>query len=123
MNSSCDHFIDNLLYSAPELRHLYDEHLNDYNGLLPHVFFGDVTRFMLKLVQKDNIDSRQVANRILILFESAIVEQDEDVQNLILVSFLENITPDDEGHEELVKLFGPHLKAEYVKKDYGGLKE
>jgi len=40
--------IERLLASVPDLRGVYDEHISDNDELLPHVFFGDVTRFAIE---------------------------------------------------------------------------
>jgi hypothetical protein len=45
-------FIKELLRTVPELQPAYAEHLNDNDTLLPHVFMGDVTRFVIAEASK-----------------------------------------------------------------------
>src|SRR4029450_7219642 len=40
-------FLHDLLESLPEVGSVYDEHVRDHATCLPHVFFGDVTRFAI----------------------------------------------------------------------------
>ena len=40
-------FVEELLRVVPELQPAYDAHLNDNTTLLPHVFMGDLTRFVI----------------------------------------------------------------------------
>jgi hypothetical protein len=37
--------MDSLLAVVPALRPVYVARISDHDGLLPHAFFGDVTRF------------------------------------------------------------------------------
>jgi hypothetical protein len=45
-------FIEEMLRKVPELRPYYQEHLVDYDELLPHDFMGDVTRYVMKLARR-----------------------------------------------------------------------
>ncbi len=91
-------FIPSLLKSVPELVPLYQEHITDnFNELLPHVFFGEVTRFVVS-----NYKARQnleALKRIFDFLDRGINSKDEKLQELISVSFLENLLPE-EGEEE-----------------------
>jgi hypothetical protein len=40
-------FVGRLLQVLPELKSTYEQHLADNDLLLPHVFMGDVTRFVI----------------------------------------------------------------------------
>jgi hypothetical protein len=114
MNDSrkLEDFVAELLVHVPELRSVYDEHINDNDELLPHMFLGDVTRYVVRQVEDNAIDTSQSVSRILCLFENEIVNANEDIQELISVSFLENLC----GHEDIVtrlgSLMGPNLRKE-----------
>ena len=41
-----EQFIEYVLAKVPQLRAVHSEHLKDNDELLPHVFMGDVTRFL-----------------------------------------------------------------------------
>jgi len=67
-----------------------DEHLADNGDLLPHVFFGDVTRYGSSLARED-ADAKEL-DRLLADLDDALSdgEADDEVTNLIWVSFVEN---------------------------------
>lgn len=55
-------FIEHLLRIIPELKQAYDEHLVDNDVLLPHVFMGDVTRFII--AEANSANGLSVKNRV-----------------------------------------------------------
>lgn len=61
------------------------EHLEEYNEILPHVFFGDLTRHLMY----DNIKRAKVVQCL----EETLADPglDEKVKNVICASFIENI--------------------------------
>jgi len=76
-----------LLRTEPSLQLVVDEHLADNNELFPHVLLGDVTRWVVE---------HAPATHVLVALERHLSTGDEDVGNLIAVSFLENLEPEDE---------------------------
>lgn len=111
---SYENVTEGLLQRAPELRPLLDEHIQQYDELLPHVFFGDVTRFVMDRVRAEGGAGNHdpVARRILGFLEDAMASSDENVQELVSVSFLENLDPSDPAYEELKAMLGPNLRRE-----------
>ncbi|HEV2500238.1 MAG TPA: hypothetical protein VGY31_11730 [Terriglobia bacterium] len=111
---SYENVTEGLLQSAPELRPLLDEHIQQYDELLPHVFFGDVTRFVMDRVRTEGGAGNQdaVVRRILGFLEEAMASSDENVQELVSLSFLENLDPSDPAYEELKAMLGPNLRRE-----------
>jgi hypothetical protein len=109
-----------LLARVPELQPLYNEHIEDNGELLPHVFMGDVTRFVVSLHAKslgkrfDSIESRRTLMKILDFFEENMRGAD-DVQELISVSFLENLDQSAENYASLKSYFGGSLLDELSK--------
>jgi hypothetical protein len=114
--SATHRFIDSLISQVPELRPLLDEHLRDNDQLLPHVFMGDLTRFVVDLhadayqtTGAAEASLLQILKEILTALEAAMESGDEDVKELIAVSFLENLDPDSPNYKELKSLFGEDL--------------
>ena len=109
-----DSFVKKLVQDNPVLEAPYQEHLYDNGELLPHVFMGEVTRVVLRLVSPkmsldESASSRGVAEPILTYLEQGWQSGTMDVQNLISVSFVENLTPDEQGYEEMKLLLNPCL--------------
>jgi hypothetical protein len=92
-------FVDWLAGRYPGIENLRSEHLADNDDeLLPHVLFGDVTRYASTLARSDPDD--KILNDLLADLDSALdANQDDEVANLIWVSFVENaqgVSGDDE---------------------------
>jgi hypothetical protein len=107
--------IDALAAHSPELHRLLGEHVQDNHELLPHIFFGDVTRHFEKLWQmrSDPIASTEI-RRILGLLEQGLATGDEEVENVIAASFIENLF-ELWNDPELEALIGPKMKSELKK--------
>lgn len=108
-------FVKLLLEVVPELVSVYDEHIDDYDELLEHVLMGDVTRFAEKLYI-ENSNSECLA-RLLGFLDKAYAVDDEKLNELISVSFLENLTRDEESFEGIRAKLSPQLKDELSKYD------
>lgn len=114
-----------LLDRVGELRPIHDEHLADNVELLPHVFMGDVTRFVVSLHKKLLMDpgsehGEKILSTTLELLERALREGDDDLQELIVVSFLENLEQSDEDYESLKRLLGKELSRHLSVLEAGG---
>ena len=112
--SATHRFIDFLISQVSELRPVLDEHLRNNDQLLPHVFMGDLTRFVVDLhaesLQKTaEASSSQILRTILRALESGMESGDEGVKELIGVSFLENLDPDSLNYAQLKLLLGEEL--------------
>lgn len=95
--------------AVPEFRPFVAEHLQDNDGeLLPHVLFGDLTRFYAGAKERGDHD---LARRCLLFLEKAIISSDRAVEELVAVSFVENLAPW-EGREDLSH-WPPRLRDEY----------
>ncbi|HEY4864399.1 MAG TPA: hypothetical protein VIK45_02695 [Candidatus Dormibacteraeota bacterium] len=94
----------------PEFMPLLQEHLDDYDGLLPHVFMGEVTRWLVQRFHADASDStlRQVLDFIETAFERANGEDRE----LIAASFLENLPRPGQEDDGVRLLLGPALQGQ-----------
>ena len=91
--------------AAPGLDALHREHLEDYDELLPHVFLGDVTRWLTTGAPGP------AAASVLAVLERHWTAGDEAVRNAIAVSFLENLEP---GDAAVRAALGPGLQAELL---------
>ena len=83
-------FIGWLVERHPPLAPIRDEHLADFGELLPHVFFGDVTRYASSLA-REGADASDL-DRLLTDLDRALTagEAHDEVDNLVWVSFVEN---------------------------------
>jgi len=107
--------IAELLYRVPELQSAYYEHLRDFDELLPHVFLGEVTRCVVQQVRSAEIAEALPARRTLDFFEEYMAGGGREVQQLIAVSFVENLAKHDDILATLSTIIGPHLRAELGK--------
>jgi hypothetical protein len=101
--------VDQLARDVPGLAPMLAEHIADYDEVLPHVFFGELTPFLVGL--KDGSDAdRAVLVKALSMLEEAWRKGHEDVTNVIAVSFIENL----QGRGELRAMqafFGPAMSS------------
>lgn len=99
-----------LIAAAPELQPVLDEHLEDMSGeLLPHLLFGDLTRYV---TAAHGQGSGERVNRILQFLEDAIQNGDQYVKDLVAVSFIENIGVWEPEMASLVAALPPALRQE-----------
>lgn len=123
--------ITELLAQIPELRPVYDEHMKRYDELLGHVFMGDVTRFIVSAYKRSTTDEpdaeqwRQVLDRSLAFMEQALTMGDLYVEDIIQLSFVENLLPssDDDliAYRAIKPMLGPKLREDLQR--YRGLSE
>jgi hypothetical protein len=117
MTQATERFVDDLVAAFPGLRPAFDEHLSDNFGeVLPHVFFGDLTRYVLaryRAARSEPESQRSQAQgevrALLNELEDAYTSRGDEVQELIAVSFLENLPrPGDDG-AEIGEWLGPAM--------------
>ena len=79
-----DAFVPTLLAELPGLQRIYDAHLQAYDEVLPHVFVGDLTRYVIASYRQMRTDTsgqaRQVVDRALALLEQAMQSSDVRLQ-------------------------------------------
>lgn len=98
-------FVGALVHRFPMLLPTLQQHLDDYDGLLPHVFLGDITRWIVE--KFDSEDDSQIKG-LLIFIEDCFSEGNENERELITVSFLENLPLLGKGAKLRTRL-GPNL--------------
>jgi len=98
--------------AIPELQTALDEHVRDNHELLPHVFFGDVSRFARDIPRTQD---EELARRLAGALERMAAAPDNDVVNVVQVSFIEYFVWGDEGDQAafgwLSRFFGPAMLA------------
>jgi len=104
--------IEGLAAQHPDLRLLLDEHMSDnFNELLPHVFFGDVTRWT-EAQPPDSAELHQLLDEL----DHYLAEGDEDVYNVISVSYIENFW----NRRDILMAMGPVLRSSLMWKHMMG---
>lgn len=107
-------FPELLRKQVPGFDRVYDEHVHDYDEVLPHVLLGDLVRFLSDQVREKGAQSAAL-HEAMSLMEGGMGSADPSLQELVAVSFLENLDPADESFPAIRKLFGPHLEEQYQK--------
>lgn len=104
--------VKKLLEHVPELRPVYDEHIHDNDDLLPHVFFGSVTRYVVQQASSGQSGPSKPVGRILEFLERCMTSGDDKVKELVSVSFIENLAKHDDVVNALEGLLGASLERE-----------
>lgn len=102
-----DNFVQSLLAAVPETREIHQLHLENNDEILPHVLLGDVTRFVIDTYRRSNTE---LLGRTLDFLEEAVSASDEKLQELVIVSFLENLHQAGNDYEGFKKTLGPNLR-------------
>lgn len=111
MVSTREDLVAVLLEQVPNLRELYDEHMEFYEELLPSVFFGEVVPWVVDdfVATAGTAPSghwKDVLDTLEREYHGSL-----EVEELIDFSFLEILPrPDERGHE-IVEHLGPNLTA------------
>jgi hypothetical protein len=112
-NSRSVEFVRSLVSRFPNLTNVLAEHIADNDEILPHLFFGDLTRYVETLhgvARADSVSpSKQELRSILAYLEETYAGGDEELQELISVSFLEHLPRRGESGWELRDMLGPQL--------------
>jgi len=112
-NLTYDNFATQLRQDVPGFADVYDEHVADNDEVLPHVLLADLVRFLSKEV--DLHGAKSVAlTRAMSLLEAGIGSPDPLLQELVAVSFVENLDPEEESFSTIRTLFGPALEEQYL---------
>jgi hypothetical protein len=107
-----ENMVPTLVTEVPSLRPLFRAHIRNQGEVLQHVFFGDLTRYVTSLLDLVSPpDGKDEIERILALMEKGLADGDPQVDNLIGVSFLENLDQTGPHYDKIALLLGPRLKA------------
>lgn len=100
---------DELAEAVPEFRSTIQEHIADNGEALQHVLFGDLTRFVEAAWEEGD---EELVRRCLAFLESALTNGDEKTNNLVAVSFVENVGPWDKEKSGFIETWPTGLRAE-----------
>lgn len=78
-------FVDRLLEAAPEVQPLLDEHLADFDEVLPHLL---VARVRDMTIEAFDGGDHELASRIVDVLDEGLRIGDESVENAVAVSFV-----------------------------------
>lgn len=107
--------IQELRQAGARVESEYQEHIADNNELLPHVFFGGVTRLIEALhadALRGDDESEVLLTRLLNALERGMSAGDAAVVTLIATSFIENIDRESRHFGALRSMLGPTLSRE-----------
>src|SRR5262249_26483038 len=99
-------FVEELVRIDARLADLLAEHKLDNDQALPHVFMGDVARFAGDLTKHGGPDG-DALDAVLGAIERAVTSGVAEVEELAVVSFLENLHQTGDGYGEIVRRLGP----------------
>ena len=100
--------VGGLVDANPWLMPILQEHLDDNDGVLPHLFLGDVERWAEAEVTSRG-DSEELQS-VLAFLENQFAKGHPHVQELIAVSFIELLPDEGETANELVGHLGPRMR-------------
>jgi hypothetical protein len=104
-------FVGALVHEHPWFVDLLQEHLDFYDGLLPHVFLADVERWAEASLAQDSDHARLQLSKVLEFLERSMQAGPETAE-LVSVSFLELLPRPGEPGSELRSLVGPVCRAQ-----------
>lgn len=107
--------VERLVARVPELRPSYDEHVADYDVVLPHVYFGDVTRWVVADFEatRERPDATGGWRDVVEFLDEEYPVSDDDAQAVIEQSFVENLPYPGEPGYGIERHLGPELTAIY----------
>lgn len=101
-------FVGALIHRFPTLAPILQEHLDDYDGLLPHVLMADITRWVVEHFR--TVGQEGLLREVLGFIEASFEAAQEHERELIIASFLENLPRAGEEGAALRDRLGPALR-------------
>jgi len=92
----------------PVLRVLLQQHLDDFEGLLPHMLMADVTRWLVRRFGESQGEDAEM-KQVLVFLEEQYASGGEHIRELVAVSVLENLPQRGEEGYALRDLLGPAM--------------
>ena len=109
-----DDIVSRLLQKLPEFKVEYEELVEMFGeDVGPHVVFGALFHFVLEHCRALSAEptpfsaSHDTLHRAFNFIEEAASSEDEDVENLVQVSFMEHMWQAGSEYETIVARFGP----------------
>jgi len=104
-------FCRKLAEQVPEAEAILQEHLDDYDELLPNVFFGDLTRYVLS--------DGPGRLKLVEFLEQNFHRLSPEIEELIAVSFVENLESEYDLEQATCGLTAVNLKTEWRRQKHG----
>ena len=104
-------FVGALVYSHPWLTPILQEHIDDNDGVLPHLLLADIERWAEAQLKEHGPTDEQL-RKVLTFLETEYAAGHSHVDELISVSFLELLPRPGEPLFELRTLVGPRLSKQ-----------
>jgi hypothetical protein len=102
--------VKHLVAELPEFERAYRDELK-HDADLPNMVFGMLTEFVVRQYLTGQTGPGTPFDRALRFLEEAMGSKDPEVQNLVWVSFLENLHIAGEDFEGIKARLGPKLRA------------
>ena len=103
-------FVGTLAYKFSVLLPIFQEHLEEQEGeVLPHLFMAEIERWTERAVASGDTARRGQVQSLLDFLETAYLTGEEEIEELISVSFLEHLPRPGESGAELRSMTGPVL--------------
>lgn len=102
-------FVSRLASTSTELADIYREHLADQGELLPHVLMGTITRVAISSAGSEQV---HWLSPLLEQLEAGLASGDDDIAELIGVSFVENLSGENDAIRLLIPFMGAALRKE-----------
>ncbi len=102
-------FVSRLASTSTEMAELYRDHLADQGELLPHVLMGAITRVV---IASAGTEQAHWLSQLLEQLEGGLASGDEDIVELIGVSFVENLSGENAAIRLLIPFMGEALRKE-----------
>ncbi|MBY5904553.1 hypothetical protein HFO88_30120 [Rhizobium leguminosarum] len=103
----CVAFTAGAAFKFKQLEDLLSEHLKDNGGILPHLLMADYCRLVERAPDDEWVGS------FLAYLEDNFSGQSESLTELISVSFIEHLLPDESLCGPVVKLLGKRMREEH----------
>ncbi len=105
-------FICHLAHKFPQLKEVMEEYIDSYGGeILPHLLISEYVNF---IIDKD-IPETWIKDFLAYLESNFDAEKDDDISNLIAVSFIENLPFDKAKKHWSIDMLGDNMQDYYYK--------
>ena len=104
-------FMRSIADQFPAFEKLLEEHRSDFGEILPHLAIADLERHAESLFLAGE-SGREELRAILVLLEEAFCSGDDELQELISVSFLEHLPRPGEPVAGIRDLVGPAMSEQ-----------
>lgn len=108
MSQSPEDFVRALVSLEPDLAPELAEHIDANDGLLPHVFMGDVARWVIRVHRQASSETR--LRRLFEFLDAEFGDGQSETANVIAASFVEFMI----DKPEIIEMFGPKLTKSYT---------